>query len=270
MYEAIVADMGLTEAQLAILHDPERGNVTEAGCRMAWARMYLKKAGYLTNSERGVWALTKKGLEGTIDSGEVVRNVRAGYVARDEPEAPPSVVPPAGSVVPPPIVASLEAELESSGELELWRQSAMKCLMAMQPAAFERLCQRILRESGFVEVKVTGQSGDGGIDGIGILRMQRVVSFQVLFQCKRWQGAVGAKDIRDFRGAMVGRSDKGLFITTGSFTRAAQQEATRDGAPPVDLIDGAQLLDLLKELKLGLRTRVVETVEVDEGWFQSV
>jgi len=140
----------------------------------------------------------------------------------------------------------------------------------MRPDAFERLCQRILRESGFIEVRVTGRAGDGGIDGIGILRLQRVVSFQVLFQCKRWQGAVGPKEIRDFRGAMVGRSDKGLFLTTGSFTRAAQEEATRDGAPPIDLIDGERLADLLKDLRLGVRTEMLEKVEVEETWFDGI
>jgi restriction system protein len=143
-------------------------------------------------------------------------------------------------------------------------------LLTMPPAAFERLCQRILRESGFIEVRVTGRVGDGGIDGIGILRLQHVVSFQVLFQCKRWQGSVGPKEIRDFRGAMVGRSDKGLFLTTGSFTRAAQEEATRDGAPPIDLIDGERLAELLKELQLGVRTKMIEKVEVLESWFDGI
>jgi restriction system protein len=143
-------------------------------------------------------------------------------------------------------------------------------LQRISPDAFERLCQRILRESGFIEVRVTGRSGDGGIDGIGILRLQRVVNFQVLFQCKRYQGSVSPKEIRDFRGAMVGRSDKGLFLTTGSFSRAAQEEATRDGAPPIDLIDGERLADLLKDLSLGVQTSMIEKVDVDEAWFDGV
>jgi restriction system protein len=146
----------------------------------------------------------------------------------------------------------------------------MRRLQRLAPDAFERLCQRILRESGFVEVRVTGRSGDGGIDGIGILRMQRVVSFQVLFQCKKYQGTVGSKEIRDFRGAMVGRSDKGLFLTTGSFSRAAQEEATRDGAPPIDLIDGERLTELLKELSLGVQTTMIEKVDVEEAWFDGI
>lgn len=137
----------------------------------------------------------------------------------------------------------------------------------VDPAAFERLVKRLLRESGFVHVEVTGRSGDGGIDGKGIARLSGLLSFHVNFQCKRYQGTVSASHIRDFRGAMVGRADKGLFITTGTFTRDAIREATRDGAPPIDLIDGDQLADKLKELKLGIKTEVVEKVAIDESWF---
>lgn len=96
------------------------------------------------------------------------------------------------------------------------------------------------------------------------------MSFHVHFQCKRYQEAVGAAEIRDFRGAMVGRSDKGLFLTTGTFTRGAREEATLDGAPPIDLIDGPQLLELLKDLELGIHTEVVEVTKVDAEWFQTL
>jgi restriction system protein len=111
----------------------------------------------------------------------------------------------------------------------------------------------MLRESGFVHVEVTGRTGDGGIDGKGIARINGFMSFHVLFQCKRYKGSVTAGEIRDFRGAMVGRADKGLFISTGSFTPAAVKEATRDGAPPIDLVDGDELAEKLKELALGGR-----------------
>jgi restriction system protein len=139
----------------------------------------------------------------------------------------------------------------------------------LSPDAFERLAQRLLREAGFLKVEVTGRSGDGGIDGIGVLRIN-LLSFQVLFQCKRYQGSVGAGAIRDFRGAMVGRSDKGLLITTGTFTADAKREATRDGAPAIELIDGDQLCDLLKQLKLGVRTEMVEKMTVEPVWFDSL
>jgi restriction system protein len=149
-----------------------------------------------------------------------------------------------------------------------WANSLLQKLKSMPPDAFERLAQRLLRESGFVRVEVTGKSGDGGIDGNGVLRMN-LISFQVLFQCKRYAGSVGAGTVRDFRGAMQGRADKGLIITTGTFTPDARREATRDGAPAIDLIDGEALVSLLKSFKLGLKVEQVisEQVTLDEGFF---
>ena len=148
-----------------------------------------------------------------------------------------------------------------------WQTDLLVALRQLEPSAFERLCQRLLRESGFVEVNVTGRSGDGGIDGTGILQVS-LVSFHVLFQCKRYAGSVGAGAVRDFRGAMVGRTDKGLLITTGSFTPDAKREATRDGAPPIELIDGVGLCEHLKTRSLGVETRMVEEVFVLPHWFE--
>lgn len=148
-----------------------------------------------------------------------------------------------------------------------WKDELLAALLEMPPAGFERLCQRILRESGFVRVEVTGKSGDGGIDGTGVLRVN-LLSFHVLFQSKRFKGSVGAPIIRDFRGAMVGRADKGLIITTGTFTPEAKREATRDGAPAIDLVDGDALCDLLKQLKIGVAVRLVEEVEVEATHFR--
>jgi restriction system protein len=145
-----------------------------------------------------------------------------------------------------------------------------KSIHEISPDAFERLAKRILRESGFVQVEVTGRSGDGGIDGKGIMRLSGLLSFHVIFQCKKYKGTVTASDIRDFRGAMIGRADKGLFITTGTFTRDAIREATRDGAPPIDLVDGDQLADKLKELGLGIQKEMVERISVDTEWFKSI
>jgi restriction system protein len=142
-------------------------------------------------------------------------------------------------------------------------------LLKMEPSAFERLCQRILRESDFVKVEVTGKSGDGGIDGIGVLRIN-LLSFHVFFQCKRWKGSVGASTIRDFRGAMVGRADKGLVITTATFTPDARREATRDGAPAIDLVDGDTLCDLLKSLKIGVSVEQIEHVVIDKNVFSTI
>lgn len=154
-----------------------------------------------------------------------------------------------------------------SSELKNWKDGLLAVLTnQMKADAFERLAQRILREAGFVKVEVTGRSGDGGIDGVGVLRLA-LLSFQVYYQCKKYKGSVSAGAIRDFRGAMVGRTDKGLFITTGTFTAEAKKEATRDGAPAIDLIDGDYLCDLLKKHKLGVATTMVEEVSIDPDWF---
>lgn len=148
------------------------------------------------------------------------------------------------------------------------REKALEAILSASADSFERLAQRLLREADFVSVQVTGRSGDQGIDGIGVYRLS-LVGFPVFFQCKRCRGSVGAGAVRDFRGAMTGRGDKGLLITTGTFTAEAKAEASRAGAPLIDLIDGYQLCDLLKKYGLGIATtqRVTEDVEVDEEFF---
>jgi restriction system protein len=153
-----------------------------------------------------------------------------------------------------------------------WEDDLLETLKEIPPDAFERLCQRILRESGFIQVEVTGKSGDGGIDGRGVVRIGGLRSFHVIFQCKRYQGSVSSSTVRDFRGAMVGRADKGLLITTGTFTKDAKQEAQRDGAPPIDLIDGESLAQKLKELRIGVdvRSRIVEEVVIDKLFFATL
>jgi len=138
---------------------------------------------------------------------------------------------------------------------------------ALSGSAFERFCQRLLRESGFQEVSITGRSGDGGIDGIGILQVNALVSFKVLFQCKRYVGSVTVAHVRDFRGAMAGRADKGIIITTGSFTAEARKEAVRDGVPPIELVDGEKLIGMLEQLELGLKPQTTYTI--DPGFFES-
>lgn len=235
-------------------HDPDRSNRTEVEYRLAWARTYLKKYGILENSSRGIWALTTKAKDiQTLNTQDVVRTVRA-LDKKDQNSGSEQVG------------AAREVPFEQG-----WKQELHGLLTkTLSPAAFERLVQRLLRESGFKHVEVTGRSGDGGIDGRGIARVHGLMSFHVLFQCKRYRGSVGPSEIRDFRGAMVGRADKGLFITTGTFTPAAIKEATRDGAPPIDLLDGDEFADKLKDLHMGVRTENVEVVRIEKEWFESV
>lgn len=243
----------LSDAQLEILHDPEKSSQTEVEYRLAWTRTYLKKYGVLENSSRGVWALTPKGLQlDRVDPQTIKRYVHdMNRQARTTTERAQRSV--------------------TAAELT-WRDELLATLLDMDPAAFERLVQRLLREAGFIQVEVTGRSGDGGIDGKGIMRLGGLLSFHVLFQCKRYRGSVSANQVRDFRGAMVGRADKGLLITTGNFTRDAMQEATRDGADPIDLVDGDKLLDLLHDFGLGVETKriEVEQITIDHDWFQTL
>jgi restriction system protein len=252
IYAKTIEITGLPDEVLTQLHDPERSSQTALAYRLAWARTYLKKFGLLENSSRGVWSLTEKaGNFKSVDPTEVVRHVRA-LDRQDAVKRNPRD----------------EAAREISEE-EGWKDKLSTVLtQKLDPGAFERVVQRILRESGFVQVEVTGRTGDGGIDGRGIARINGFMSFHVLFQCKRYKGSVGTGEIRDFRGAMVGRADKGLFITTGSFTAAAVKEATRDGAPPIDLVDGDELAEKLKELSLGVKTELVERVSIDPAWFE--
>lgn len=256
--EQVIGIMGLPNEITSQMHNPEKSSQTEVEYRLAWARTYLKKFGLLENSSRGVWAFTEKYAPGMmVDSTEVVQFVRAQTITEREESG---------------IQDSAESEDgDDRGEESFgWRNVIHAELQALKPVAFERLAQRLLREIGFVQVEVLGRSGDGGIDGKGIVKLQKILSYHVFFQCKKYKDSVGAGDMRDFRGAMVGRADRGLFITTGGFTRDAIKEATRDGAPPIDLIDGEALVDLLKELGLGVTVHLVENVEVDKEWFTSL
>ena len=137
---------------------------------------------------------------------------------------------------------------ESIQESSDYKVDLLSILKSLSPSGFERICQRLLRESGFAQVKVTGKSGDGGIDGHGILEVNPFVTFNVLFQCKRYQGNVSSSQIRDFRGAMMGRADKGIMITTGAFTLDAKKEARRDGVPPIEIIDGEKLIEMFEPM----------------------
>ena len=259
--ERVITIMNVPDEVASLLHDPDSSNETELEYRLAWARTYLKNFGMLERSGRGVWAIkADRQSSERVEPAEVNRHTQALSRAKENGSPGPIDGRP----------TAIEVQDPESPDAA-WRQVLHRVLTTvLDPAAFERLTMRLLRESGFVHAEVTGRSGDGGIDGKGIARMAGVLSFHVVFQCKRYQGSVTSGQVRDFRGAMVGRADKGLLITTGRFTRDAVLEATREGAPPIDLIDGDRLADMLKSLKLGVRTEIVERVVVDEAWLGSV
>lgn len=234
--ERVISLLGIPDELASQPHVSKRGAQdarTQLEYDLAWARTYLKQLGILENSVRGVWALTGKDLETDF--------------------------------------AVTQLAAEKAAPTTDWRELINAFLLeTLSPAAFERLIQRVLRETGFAQVEVTGRTGDGGIDGTGIAKVNGILSFRVVFQCKRRRGGVGAGEIRDFRGAMQGRADKGLFVTTGYFTRDALKEATRDGAIAIDLVDGERLAEKLKELGLGIKIELTEAVTVDEDWFKTI
>lgn len=249
--EQVILILDLRSEEIDDIH---RGNRTKLSYRSAWARNYLKRLGLIENSSRAVWSLTSKGLHTTeIDKDEAKKRVKKfPEVNREELEP----------------ICLVDENLKTVALS--WEEELIEIMKQMEPASFERLSQRLLRELGFTNVEVTGKSGDGGIDGYGVIKLGGILSFHVVFQSKRYNGAVSSNAIRDFRGAMIGRADKGVFITTGTFTRDAKQEAQRDGAPPVDLIDGNDLAKHLKNLRLGVDVQMKEEIIIKETWFKDI
>jgi restriction system protein len=220
--------------------------------QIAFARQYLVWGGYIDASRRGVWSLTEKGLAAPhISDADAIQLFREQHKLRSTAKSTKGN-------------GEQDEEEEDSVEpSEAYKEKLLAILQNLPPAGFERLCQRLLRESNFEEVQVTGRSGDGGIDGIGIVKVNQFVTFKVLFQCKRYSSAVSASQVRDFRGAMAGRADKAIILTTGTFTKDAQKEAVRDGVPPIELVDGKRLILLFEELQLGLTPRTTFDVNID-------
>ncbi len=262
--ETVPGVAGVTDAQLAVEYPAGSSMESQSKVinRLHWARTYLKKIGALDNSVRGVWAITEQGSEyldmeaSAADAAlKAADNVVRAEMRKAKAQAAVSVS---------------DDEGDEDEEAD-WRDTLLSVLKSMDPYAFERLAMRLLREAGFRNVEVLGKSGDGGIDGVGVYKVS-LVSFPTYFQCKRYAGSVSSSVVRDFRGAMSGRGEKGLIITTGTFSPSAKAEATRDGAPPVDLVGGDELCDLLKDFALGVRVtqRVVEDVTVEPDFFAAL
>ena len=255
--EQVATILNLTDQQANEIH---RGNTTKLTYRLAWAKNYLKHYGLLENSSRGIWALTEEGLKTKVVDKDVVKRKVITSLREERLKGQANTQ------------TDIIGESDDNEEIQklTWQEEIIEELQSISPSSFERLCQRLLRELGFQNVEVTGQTNDGGIDGKGMLRLGGVLSFHVIFQAKRYKGSVSPSVVRDFRGAMVGRADKGLIITTGTFTREAKKEAQRDGAPPIDLMDGNDLAEKLKELRLGIDIELVEKVNIKKEWFKAL
>lgn len=243
--------MNLTEDVLNVPH-LNSSSMSEVHYRCAWARTLLKNYGALENSARSVWAITSSFASVESVDGEYIEKNCKKPVKKNE---------------------SVESQMENAGveipeEVRSWRTKLQEVIQNMDPYGFERLTQRLLRECGFTQVEVTKKSGDGGIDGTGKLRINGVFSFNIAFQCKRYHGVVGSGDIRDFRGSLTTNIEKGVFITTGSFSKSAIEEASAPGKQQIDLIDGEEFITKLAEFGIGVRE--VKDYEIDEDFFSKI
>ena len=252
--ERIAAKLNLSDS---VLNAQTKSGIARFENQVAWARFYLAKAGYIDASKRGVWSLTEKGAASNLtykESMKIFEEVRGAFHS----DAAANVDQPIEEVTAPPGAGAAVVD---------YRDRLLDVVRGLSPAGFERLCQRLLREAGFQQVEVTGRSGDGGIDGKGLLQINQLLSMQVIFQSKRYQAGspVTVSQIRDLRGAMAGRTDKGIFITTSTFTADARKEALREGVPPIELVDGQKLVDMFVDLELGLIPRKI--FDIDEKFF---
>ncbi|MBM4338208.1 MAG: restriction endonuclease [Deltaproteobacteria bacterium] len=247
-----IEKMGISESEQAVTLKNGQSRVRN---QVQWARLYLVRGGYLDSSKRGVWNLTEKGMSLDLKTFDVLATFRqVQKIFMEEKQIKDQAEP------------FIDETDEEQIEPQDHRAKLLDLIKSLPSEGFERLSQRLLRESGFEQVVVTGKSGDGGIDGVGVFQMNPFVSFNVLFQCKRYQGAVTPSHVRDFRGAMMGRADKGIIITTGTFTLEAKKEARRDGVPPIELVDGEALVQMFERLELGLVSRT--TYDVDKKFFE--
>ncbi len=264
IYDQVIKDMSLPDE---VVDESHLGsdNQTELEYQLAWARTYLKNYGVIINSARRVWSITSDyTAEQELDPKAVVAKTASKNAERRKQAGLSAEV---SSENPDDGISENNTE-EYPDEVKPWRSRLSEVLMNMDPFGFERLAQRVLRECGFTQVEVTKKSGDGGIDGTGKLKINGIFSFNVAFQCKRYKGAVGAGDIRDFRGSLTTDIEKGVFITTGTFTKAAKDEASNPGKQQIDLIDGDEFINKIAEYGIGVKA--VITYEIDEEFFKKI
>ena len=252
--ERIASDLSLSDE---IQNEPLSSGQSRFKNQVAWARFYLVKEGYLNSSVRGVWSLTETGRAAVI-TPKTAKELFLKWVKifKEQKNAKTD------EANEPALLIDEDVEMEAPSH----RKLLLEILLKLPPNGFERLSQRILREAGFTQVTVTGKCGDGGIDGHGTLQQNPFVSFKVLFQCKKYAGSVTVSQVRDFRGAMAGHADRGIFITTGTLTADAKREASRDGVSPIEVIDGERLVELMEKLQLGLKP--VTAYKIDNDFFE--
>lgn len=262
----IITDLSISDEVADISHQGNT-NMSELQYQLAWSRTYMKNYGVIENSSRSVWAIKPDymGVE-TLDDKAIISTVVKQGIARRKEHAPSTTEQPEEEK--PEDDFPENDEVEYPDEAKPWRVRLSEILQNMDPYGFERLSQRVLRECGFTQVEVTKKSGDGGIDGTGKLKINGIFSFNVAFQCKRYSGLVGAGAIRDFRGSLTTDIEKGVLITTGSFSKAAKEEASNPGKQQIDLIDGEEFINKIAEYGIGVKE--IKTYEIDEDFFRKI
>lgn len=254
--EQIIKDLEISDEVADIQHNGRVGK-SELSYQADWARTYLRKFGIIENSARGVWSILPDYVSAeNLDAQEIIDTIRKSIIEKSKADIAPENDDPVDDYV------------EFPDESKPWRLHLASVLQNMDPYGFERLSQRVLRECGFTQVEVTKKSGDGGIDGTGKLRINGIFSFNVAFQCKRYKGMVGAGEIRDFRGSLTTDIEKGVMITTGSFSKAAVEEASNPGKKQIDLIDGEEFMNKIAEYGIGVKPII--TYEIDEDFFNKI
>ena len=259
----VIKDLNIPDEVADITH-MGKVNQSELSYQLAWARTYLSKYGVIQNSARSVWSITPNfvGVD-VLDEKEIVASVvKKNAEKRNKPATVTTTEDSPEDDDP------TNDDEEFPDEIKLWKEKLAEILQTMDPYGFERLTQRVLRECGFSQVEVTKKSGDGGIDGTGKLKINGIFSFNVAFQCKRYSGVVGAPDIRDFRGSLTTNIEKGLFITTGTFSKAAREEACSPGKQQIDLLDGEEFINKLTEYEIGVHP--ITTYAIDEEFFKKI
>lgn len=239
--DQVIMYMGIPDSEV---EETISSGASKVRNRIQWARMYLVKSDLMDSSQRGVWKLTEKGYEAKL-SEEFIYSLFKKVHSTFQQDKKVKILTPV--LEPDEIVVEDEAHGET----------LLAILKNLPPNGFEKICKRLLSEVGIHDVLITGGSGDQGIDGTGVIKVNEVVGFTVIFQCKRYKDSVVPHHVRDFRGTMQGRADKGIIITTGRFTAEAKREAIRDGVPPIELIDGERLITLFEKYQLGLKPKVV-------------
>lgn len=249
--DQVVEELGITEEELSETTSNGQSRIRN---QIQWARFYLFKGGLIDNSQRGIWRLTKEGLDKKLTENDVYKIFKSvqNKVSKTKP-------------IKEEKKGQIEYE-DISTEDEEHTAELLNLIKNLSPIGFEKLCKRLLTEIGIHDIVITGGSGDQGIDGIGLVKLNDVVSLNIVFQCKRYKDSVSPHYVRDFRGAMQGRGEKGLMITTGRFTKEAKNEANRDGVTPIELIDGDRLVDLFEKYQLGLKP--VTIYEIDNEFFK--